>query len=328
MLTLLTFAMIMNAEAYLSQPPRRIGHQFLKTNLPASKGFGAKEKVLKNDLTKQPEDDSPCGCSSDSTYVLCCKRAHDGGKGLSPLELLRARFTAHKYRVTDFLVQSTYKFALKRASGPDLEKRSKRSNSKEEKKEINELIQFIDSYDFEDLEVESSEDSVDSQEIVKIKFSCKLKAANHALEKIKGESEFLKTNVVDFKEVSTFRKHEGEWYYDTGDVEYAGTSLAEEFAGSDIPITEGAAFDERVRGDGYDPNNKASLKTWRRIQAEKAKERMRNRGFQEHVSEEVDEATKGEFSRKEEVDENRGMDGSYGDALAEARKQLKDKNRN
>mmetsp|Transcript_69869 Transcript_69869/g.131486 ORF Transcript_69869/g.131486 Transcript_69869/m.131486 type:complete len:494 (-) Transcript_69869:243-1724(-) len=236
-----------------------------KKKAPAgkSKGFGAAAANSK-DPNRVPKDGSvACGCGSSFPYDSCCKRFHTGvEREPSAEEVLRARFTAYKYRLPEFLVESTLKFVPAATSAEEVmlagSKRGEVKRAVKEEKE--ELLKFIDSYDFSDLQVlETSEvvqgDGADNGEVVddepeaptattvasqSIKFGCKLRAraggavqtAAPAADGSNSEaSDFLASSVVDFQEVSEFRQLEesGRWVYDKGVVEYFGETLEEHF---------------------------------------------------------------------------------------------------
>ena len=75
-------------------------------------GFGKpKEKVAE---VVVPSGDSLCSCESKKTYAECCQPIHAAigvkveGEGPDPTKVLRARFSALRYEMPQYLVASTH----------------------------------------------------------------------------------------------------------------------------------------------------------------------------------------------------------------------------
>ena len=75
-------------------------------------GFGKKaEKVAE---VVAPSGDSLCSCESKKTYAECCHPLHAAigvkveGEGPEPTKVLRARFSALRYEMPQYLVASTH----------------------------------------------------------------------------------------------------------------------------------------------------------------------------------------------------------------------------
>ncbi len=123
----------------------------------AAKGFGVAKPAARKEGTRQPDGAAACGCGSGAAYAACCGAFHAGtATVMTPEQVLRSRFTAYKYRLPGYLVESTLKFA--QATGPAAVADAVLTNQKAQqraavKAEKEELLQFIDSYDFSDLEV-------------------------------------------------------------------------------------------------------------------------------------------------------------------------------
>ena len=221
-----------------------------------------KKKVLGRDSssksvpTRQPKDwDVSCGCGSGEKYSKCCGRFHlqhqqRGSRSskpeivATPEELVRSRFTAYKYRLPEYLVSTSWKFALEvnggGVAGRVFEKSKVNELKRSVKEEQAELLKFIDSYDFEDLEIVEAAaplPSIDADitDVCSVAFRCNLKArSGGAIRTPSGQlesSNFLSDNVVKFSEKSTFRrsKTSGRWYYEDGEVGYEGKTLDERF---------------------------------------------------------------------------------------------------
>lgn len=71
----------------------------------AGSGFGRDVGGL--NYSRQPKPGTPCDCGSGSTYAGCCSQGHAAGETDDVLKLLRARYTAYKYRQPAFLIATT-----------------------------------------------------------------------------------------------------------------------------------------------------------------------------------------------------------------------------
>ena len=114
------------------------------------------------------------------------------------------RFTAYKYRLPAYLVDTTFKFKTV-TTGPDAISKNQQADMKRAVKvEKEELLKFIDSYDFSDLEVghvsdKYMHDTKDSKgqsaqvEQQRISFTCNLRSRDGG-RKLGKESDFLLNN--------------------------------------------------------------------------------------------------------------------------------------
>lgn len=74
-----------------------------KSEPAAHKGFGAPAAEI-----HLIEDADPCPCGSSLSYAECCKPIHEGVRfATTPKELVRARFTAYKAELPDYLMDTT-----------------------------------------------------------------------------------------------------------------------------------------------------------------------------------------------------------------------------
>jgi hypothetical protein len=71
----------------------------------AAKGFGA-PKPGSAAAAKAPKS---CPCGSGKSYDACCGRLHAGAPAPDPEALLRARFSAYKLQLADYLVATTHR---------------------------------------------------------------------------------------------------------------------------------------------------------------------------------------------------------------------------
>lgn len=87
-------------------PKRRGKAKRTERKVPAAgRGFGKDIGGLK--YTRQPAPDAPCGCGSGQSYGGCCAELHAAGAADDALGLLRARYTAYRYRQPAFLIATT-----------------------------------------------------------------------------------------------------------------------------------------------------------------------------------------------------------------------------
>lgn len=69
-------------------------------------GFASKKSSLSQ--SQLPADDVPCRCGSELDYYLCCKPLHQSPETIkSPIDLIRARYSAYAADNTDFIIAST-----------------------------------------------------------------------------------------------------------------------------------------------------------------------------------------------------------------------------
>ena len=91
-----------------SLPKRRGRAKRTERKAPVSaKGFGTTGSGLK--FSRAPKLASDCACNSGLRYGECCHHAHENGHAADALTLLRARYSAFRYRLPDFLMSTTKK---------------------------------------------------------------------------------------------------------------------------------------------------------------------------------------------------------------------------
>lgn len=156
----------------------------------ASKGFGSPSSGLK--FTRAPSnDEKPCDCGSGNQYKDCCAAHHEAGSAPTPQALLRARYTAFKYRLPDFLMATT---------NPE---------GSEYQRDLvvwrKQLLKFCDSLCFEGLQI-NSEGAVGAEN-ARITFTVSMVE--------KGSIKMFEAT-----EDSLFVQSDGKWLYDSGDVTY------------------------------------------------------------------------------------------------------------
>ena len=158
----------------------------------AAKGFGKQAGLL---YDRRPPSDAPCACNTGETYSECCEPLHDGTQhAATPEALVRARYCAYRYRVPDFLIDTTD------PEGEEFEE--DRSGWRKT------LLQFCDDFEFQGLRVEEAVVDQDA--------------------KVSFQADFTQKgtpNLTTLKELSTFRKTEdGIWLYAKGEVDYEAQS--------------------------------------------------------------------------------------------------------
>ena len=159
-------------------------------------GFG-KSATKKLETTLAPSDSSlPCGCGSGGSYATCCQPYHDG-KDIPghPVDVVRSRFSALKYRIPDYVVSTTH---------PDNKEFVAADRTGKRKAWIKSLVSFSDDFDFVDLSF-ADEGSIEG-DTATIAFSATLKQKSTDKED-------------DILETSTFKKVDNKWLYIDAQIE-------------------------------------------------------------------------------------------------------------
>ena len=131
------------AKRLVARAPRGGGFRSEQKTAKAGKGFGRPGSGLKFD--RRPKAKESCACGNGETYGECgCSRYHDmlACDAADPAALVRARYTAYRYRLPDFLIATT---------DPDGEEYQ--ANTREWKKS---LLQFCDQMDFQRLVIQDT----------------------------------------------------------------------------------------------------------------------------------------------------------------------------
>lgn len=156
------------------------------------RGFGLTPRSLNYD--RLPKPDAACECGSGEAYGRCCAVYHGAGSvTASPETLVRARFTAFRYRLPDFLMQTTDPQGSEWDSDPAAWKRS--------------LLGFCDDFEFQKLHVLETTMAAGDKAQVKFKVDFCQKGT---------------LNLMTLCETSTFKQEPttGRWLYVRGDVSY------------------------------------------------------------------------------------------------------------
>lgn len=155
----------------------------------AGSGFAKEVDGLK--YTRQPKPGAACGCGSGNTYAGCCGPLHASGTAGDVLQLVRARYTAYRYRQPGFLIVTT-------AEGSE-------EWHADAAKWTKELLLMCDRFAFEKLRL-LSEPSIEGSTATAT-FSVSLVE--------KGTIRMFRA-----VETSTFMLQDGRWLYSDGEVRY------------------------------------------------------------------------------------------------------------
>jgi SEC-C motif domain protein len=165
------------------------------------KGFGLPpptlEETLQSFKTRIPENaiTMPCPCGTGLLYGECCAPIHSGEKlSLSPLTLLRSRYTAFCNRDIGYVMKSTHKTCRDYKEDKVAWAKSLDKNG------------MFDSYDFIALHVQGGTEEMGNNQEAFIEFNVELRAKDSQ-----------QTTVVT--ERSRFLcQDDGQWLYAGGDV--------------------------------------------------------------------------------------------------------------
>jgi len=178
------------AKRMVGRAPRGGGFRSEQKVAARGKGFAKKGSRLKYDRLPKPGDN--CGCGSDLSYSQCCSTYHSSLScdAPNPSALVRARYTAFRYRLPDFLMATT-----------DPEGDEFQADASAWKKD---LLQFCDTMEFQGLTVETEEADAEPPTV---EFRATF-----------AQKGTLK--LVDACEKSEFIRREGKWLYTRGKVTY------------------------------------------------------------------------------------------------------------
>lgn len=181
---------------------------------PASgKGFG---KPAGLNYDRVPAATAACACDNGQTYGDCaCSTLHKFmRKPESPIELVRARYTAYAYRLPDYLMRTT-----------DPEGDEWDADVTSWKKG---LLGFCDDFEFQGLTVGDVREGVGSISAAASDAVAE-GAAAATLAQVDFKADFRQKgtiNLMELHETSTFRLDaEGGWLYAQGDVSYDAQSV-------------------------------------------------------------------------------------------------------
>jgi len=179
---------------------------------PSGKGFGKPAGGLNFD--RVPGPNTECACGNGQTYGDCaCSALHQGAMAKNPADLVRARYTAYKYRLPDFLMQTTDPEGTEWDSDSAAWKRG--------------LLGFCDDFEFQTLSVGDMREGSGSVASAGAEGDASVEAA--ALAQVDFRADFAQKgtlNLMVLKETSTFRRDEhGRWLYAQGEVDYEAQSV-------------------------------------------------------------------------------------------------------
>jgi SEC-C motif-containing protein len=157
-------------------------------------------KPTKEERLKITRDDL-CACGSGTIYSQCCQPIHQGAAATSPDIVLRARYSAYKHDIGDFIIDSTHR------SNPDYEKYFITMLTNGRKKWLKELRTMTMSYDFYGLEIDSLKVWQENSDMATIRFRTLVK-------EVESASDFM---VI--QEQSTFVREGSRWLYIDGEYQ-------------------------------------------------------------------------------------------------------------
>ena len=86
------------------------GHSSIGDGRAKLDSANGRRKTLIN--PRPPPPTEPCGCNSGASYRQCCGFLHQSlsvnSNDITPEQVLRARFTAHKYALPKFIIESSH----------------------------------------------------------------------------------------------------------------------------------------------------------------------------------------------------------------------------
>jgi SEC-C motif-containing protein len=135
---------------------------------------------------------APCPCGSGKKYKKCCRPYHQGVDVSSPVDLLRARYTAYVLRDIDYLIKTTHP----ESPHVEVEHRWRASLQAYTMRTVYEELNIL----------EAKEDAI----TYRVQFW-----------------NMLSRGSEDYTTISNFRQHEGKWYY-FDDTEIADTEASSE----------------------------------------------------------------------------------------------------
>ena len=131
-------------------------------------------------VAEQTESQQSCPCQSGASYAHCCEPYHEGKATPATAEqLMRSRYCAYFFRLTDYLVSTIH---------PDKRKGKLKAH----------LENTIHEVDWDGLEILSTSKGGEDDKVGKVEF-----VANYSLN---GEARQL-------HEHSRFRRYGGAWHY-------------------------------------------------------------------------------------------------------------------
>lgn len=187
------------------------------TKAPKAAAVSSSNQALIGRVAQDVDPASPCGCGSGSAYSKCCGVQHMSFESSNtPEQVLRARYTAFKYGLADYIIDSTH------TSNEDFQKfmvaarATKRSGAERWKREILQLKEKED-LGFLGIDVVSTEVIGDFATVIfRALFLQGASAVTDAggAEEEEGEDGFLAV-----EEKSLFeRTGAGKWLYKDGET--------------------------------------------------------------------------------------------------------------
>ena len=162
----------------------------------ATSGKGFDKSIGGLNYNRAPTATDICACGIGAEYGDCCGPEHAGTRAAeTPEALIRARYTAFRYRLPDYLISTTH---------PDGEEWQGEDQAMWKKG----LLGFCDDFEFQGLTVDDVAVDSDADGEAEVGFRANICQ--------KGT-----LNLMGLREISTVRKSEdGRWLYWKGDTTY------------------------------------------------------------------------------------------------------------
>lgn len=200
-----------------------------KSPLPTGGGFGVKSKELapKEVVRKSLPLDRPCPCHSGETYGTCCEPRHSGSVPAPTAEaLLRGRYSAFSLALADYIMDTTH------ASHPDHMDVSDAYSDREGWRA--KVLNGLDQMRFTGLDVEQEAAVEDPDRLSAVReaagdvgggeveaahrilFAAQLTVPNPGKKNAFGGR--AKADTATVRELSSFVRQGGAWYYTGGEL--------------------------------------------------------------------------------------------------------------
>lgn len=163
---------------------------------------------------------SPCGCGSGSEYSKCCGAQHMaiGITSNTPEQVLRARYTAFKYGIADYIIDSSHPSAEDYQKYMVEARASRRSGSERWKREILQLIEKEELI-YVGLEIVSTEIKGDFADVI---FRALFLEGSSS-----DTTEDVDEDFAAVEEKATFVRVSGKWLYQNGEQDAPDEEVAQ-----------------------------------------------------------------------------------------------------
>lgn len=177
----------------------------------AKLGFRKREEE-DPDRPRPPPPTEPCGCNSGDSYRQCCGSLHQTlvakNNDFSPEQVLRARYTAHKYALPQYVIESSHPKNPDYIYHMEEAKATKNSGTRRWSRDITAMSTL---YSFEGIEIVDVNTEGDVCNII---FRTLLREKDDA------------ANFIPVEENAVFLRTGGRWLYQDGESEEPEETIA------------------------------------------------------------------------------------------------------